>query len=76
MMIQIVPYVLVALVCTTFVPASYASGVGESKELTNLVSQSCDPHMMPKDLAFFLATYNFDATPKDGYVQVKIDGTI
>lgn len=32
--------------------------------------------MTPNDLAFFLATHNFDATPKDGYVQVKIDGTI
>jgi len=32
--------------------------------------------MTPNDLAFFLATHNYDATPKDGYVQVKIDGTI
>jgi hypothetical protein len=32
--------------------------------------------MTPNDLAFFLATHNFDATPKDGYVQVKIDSTI
>ena len=32
--------------------------------------------MTPNDLAFFLATHNFDATPKDGYVQVQIDGTI
>jgi hypothetical protein len=32
--------------------------------------------MTPNDLAFFLATHNYDATPKNGYVQVKIDGTI
>ena len=76
MMRQIVPYLLVALVCVAFAPASYASGVADSKELTNLISQSCDARMTPNDLAFFLATHNYDATPKDGYVQVKIDGTI
>jgi hypothetical protein len=76
MMRQIVPYLLVALVCAAFAPASYASGVDESKELTKLISQSCDALMTPNDMAFFLATHNLDATPNDGYVQVKIDGTI
>jgi hypothetical protein len=52
------------------------SGVDESKELTKLISQSCDALMTPNDMAFFLATHNLDATPNDGYVQVKIDGTI
>ena len=47
-----------------------------AKELTNLISQSCDARMTPNDLAFFLATHNYDATPKDGYVQVKIDDSI
>jgi len=55
---------------------SYASGVAESTELSNLISQSVDTNMTPNDLAFFLATHNYDATPKNGYVQVKIDGTI
>jgi hypothetical protein len=32
--------------------------------------------MTPNDLAFFLATHNYNATPKNGYVQVKIDSTI
>jgi hypothetical protein len=76
MMRQIVTYLMAALVCVAFAPASYASGVADSKELTNLISQSCYVHMTPNDLAFFLATHNYDATPKDGYVQVKIDGTI
>ena len=76
MMRQIVPYLLAALVCAAFAPASYASGVADCKEMTKLISQSCDARMTPNDLAFFLATHNYDATPKDGYVQVKIDGTI
>ena len=28
------------------------------------------------DLAFLLATHNFDATPEDGYVIVKLEGMI
>ena len=76
MMRPIVPYLLAALVCAAFAPESYASGVADCKEMTKLISQSCDARMTPNDLAFFLASHNFDATPKDGYVHVKIDGTI
>jgi hypothetical protein len=76
MMRQIVPYLLAAIVCATLAPASYASVVAESKELTKLISQSCDAHMTPNDLAFFLATHNYDATPEDGYVQLKIEDAI
>jgi hypothetical protein len=32
--------------------------------------------MTSNDLAFFLASHNFDATPKDGYVEVKLDGLV
>jgi hypothetical protein len=32
--------------------------------------------MTAEDLAFFLAAHNDDTTPKEGLVQVKIDGTI
>ena len=73
---QIVPSLLAALIFIAFEPASYASGVAESTELSKLISQNEDTHMTPNDLAFFLATHNYDATPKDGYVQVKIEGTI
>ena len=76
MMRQIVSYLLVALVCVAFAPASYTSGVAESTEFLKLISQNEDTHITPNDLAFFLATHNYDATPKDDYVQVKIDGTI
>jgi hypothetical protein len=76
MMRQIVSYLLAVLVCATLAPASYASGVADSTQLSKLISQSNDARMTPNDLAFFLATHNYDATPKDGYVQVKVDGTI
>ena len=76
MMRQIVPSLLAFLVFIAFAPASYASGVAESAELSKLISQNEDTHITPNDLAFFLAAHNYDATPKDDYVQVKIDGTI
>ena len=76
MMRQIVPYLMIALVCAAFLPASCATGVADSKELTKIISQGCVTHMTTNDLAFFLATHNYDATPKNGYVQVKVDGMI
>jgi len=76
MMRQIVSYLLAALICALFVPESFASGVAEITEFQNLISQNEDTHITPNDLAFFLATHNYDATPKDGYVQVRMSGTI
>jgi hypothetical protein len=76
MMRQIVSSLIVALVCVAFAPASYASTAASSTQLSELISQNEDAHMTAEDLAFFLATHNYDATPKDGFVQVKIDGTI
>ena len=73
---QIVPSLLAALICVAFAPVSYASGVAESTELSKLISMNEDTCITPNDLAFFLATHNYDATPEDGYVQVKIDGTV
>ena len=35
-----------------------------------------DPRMNSDDLAFYLATHDFDATPKDGYVEVDLAGNV
>ena len=76
MMRQIVPYLLAALVCAAFAPTSYASGVADSKELTNLISQSCDARMTTNDLAFFLATHNYYAVPRGDHVDLKLNGKV
>ena len=74
MMRQIVSYLMTALTFTLFVSANPAFGaVAENHDLTELISQYHDTHMTVEDLAFFLATHNYDATPKVGYVQVTID---
>jgi hypothetical protein len=77
MMRQIVSYLTVALTCTVFVMACPAFGtVAENNDLTKVISQYNDTHMTVEDLAFFLATHNYNATPTDGYVQVLVESTI
>lgn len=44
--------------------------------LKKLISASNDPKMSTQDLAFFLATHNYDVTPKKGYVEVRVDGQV
>jgi len=76
MMRQIVPFSISALVCVAFALSSLASGVDEYAEFSKLISQNEDTRITADDLAFFLATHNYDATPMDSYVQVKIDDII
>jgi len=74
---QIVSYLMAALTCIVVVTASPAFGaVAENRDLKELISHYDDTHMTVIDLAFFLATHNYNATPKDSYVQVTIDDTI
>ena len=77
MMRQIVSYLIAALTCTAIITACPVFGaVVENQNLKVVISQYQDTQMTVDDLAFFLVTHNFNATPKDGYVQVTIDGTI
>jgi hypothetical protein len=47
----------------------------DRSSLLNLISDNEDVRMNAEDLAFFLVTHGFDATPKGDYVLVKLDGT-
>jgi len=51
-----------------------ASG-GNLEDLYHLIAFE-DSRMDLQDLAFFLVTHNFDASPLDGYVQLNLDGKI
>ena len=74
---QIATYLIAALTCIVIVSANPAFGtVTKNSDLAKLISQYHDTHMTVNDLAFFLATHNYNATPKEGYVQLTIDGTI
>ena len=77
MMRQIASYLIAAMSCIVFVSANPALGAAaENNDLTKVISQYQDTHMTVEDLAFFLATHNYNATPKNGYAQVTISGTI
>ena len=53
-----------------------SSAAADNSALTKLITQNEDPRMGVKDLAFFLVTHDFDATPKKDHVEVQIDGTL
>ena len=54
-----------------------ASAIGEDiSDLKNLISSNEDTRMNSQDLAFFLATHNYNAVPRDGYVELNLDGII
>lgn len=54
-----------------------ASVMGEDiSDLKNLISGNEDTRMNSQDLAFFLATHNYNAVPRDGYVELNLNGII
>jgi len=52
---------------------SCASGE-EIPDLTRLVSSFDDPRMDCQDLAFFLATHDYSAVPREDYVELNLNG--
>jgi hypothetical protein len=66
---------LLALIIVLALPAAGASSNNLS-DLMSLISAFDDPRMDADDLAFYLATHGFNATPKDSYVEVDLDGKI
>jgi hypothetical protein len=43
-------------------------------DLKSSISDFDDPRMGAQDLAFYLASHGFDATPKSGFVEVDLCG--
>ncbi len=63
--------------CIFVICLSTASTIGEDRsDLESLISAYEDTRMDSQDLAFFLASHNYDAEPKDGYVEVNLQGKI
>jgi predicted small secreted protein len=54
-----------------------ASAIGEDiSDLKNLISSNEDTRMNSQDLAFFLATHNYNAVPREDYVELNLNGII
>ena len=63
--------------CILMAVTNTASAVGEDiSDLKKLISGNEDTRMDSQDLAFFLATHNYNAVPRDGYVELNLNGTI
>ena len=68
---------MAAIICVALAIAIPASGASDDySALMKLITDNEDSHMNALDLAFLLVTHNFDATPDNGYVIVKLEGMI
>ena len=61
--------------CILMTVMNTASAVGEDiSDLKKLISGNEDTRMNSRDLAFFLVTHNYNAVPRDGYVELNLNG--
>ena len=67
---------IILVLLTTLSFTALSSAAADYSALTKLISQNEDPRMDVKDLAFFLVTHDFDATPKKDHVEVRIDDIV
>ena len=77
-MVRMTRYLNLALIVSILM-LSLSTASAASDDILNLkkvISASNDPEMSTQDLAFFLATHNYDVTPKDGYVELRLDGQV
>jgi len=69
----------IMIVCIIAVSLNTGMAFGESENISSLkslISSFDDTGINSQDLAFFLVTHNFDATPKGNQVEVKLDGEV
>jgi hypothetical protein len=70
-------WLIAVLICVALAFAIPASGASDDySALMKLITDNEDSRMNAMDLAFLLATHNFDATPEKGCVIVKLEGMI
>jgi len=70
-------HLAIMAICIIAALLDCAAAVEEKESISglkSLIASFDDPGMDSLDLAFYLETHNFDATPFDSYVLVNIDG--
>jgi hypothetical protein len=63
-------------VCIIAISLNSGMAFGENENITslkNLLTSFDDPGINSQDLAFFLVTHNYDATPVGSQVEVKLN---
>ena len=70
-------FLAITAACILMAVMNTASAMGEDiSDLKKLISGYDDTRMNSMDLAFFLATHNYNAAPRDAYVELNLNGTI
>jgi hypothetical protein len=72
---EISAIIIAAVVIILALPTVSASSASLS-DLKSSISGFDDPRMNVEDLAFYLATHGFDATPGNGNVEVELSGKV
>jgi len=64
-------------ICILMVSLNTASALGgDISDLESLIANNEDTRIGSQDLAFFLATHNYNAIPRDDYVELNLNGKI
>lgn len=63
----------ICIIAVTLVPAISAGETENLSTLKSLLTSFDDRNIDSQDLAFFLVTHNYDATPIGSKVEVKLD---
>lgn len=66
---------LISLCITVLSSAVLPSATADSAELMKLLVENEDPLVSANDLAYFLVIHDYDARPKDDYVEVRLNAT-
>ncbi len=68
-------YIILFIILASVSFAALSEAAADNPALMRLISQNEDARMSVRDLAFFLVTHDFDATPRDDYVEVYTGDT-
>jgi hypothetical protein len=66
-------------ICIIAVSLNSGMAFGENENISglkNLITSFDDRGINSQDLAFFLVTHNYDATPAGNHVEVKLNGEV
>ncbi len=70
-------FALLILLCIAAISSAVLPPEGDdSTRLMKLISENEDLLVSANDLAYFLVIHDFDARPKDDYVEVYLDGAV
>jgi hypothetical protein len=68
---------IIILACMmTAIPTAASAESDDLNSLRNLIMSFEDARLTSTDLAFFLATHNYDAVPRGDHVDLLLEGTL